>query len=223
MNPSKRKLETNNFKYLKLFLEQKKYTLKDLKCEVVLMICYTLIEHYLLVEENEATPYIDDLYTVSDVELIFETINKLQTLIYDNILTIKKIQILEMKEPKTEKELLQYKLTKPLSYFFNIGVNRLKYKLVELYGKEENVLWIPELIAITIINDLKDEGYNFQNFKFLNEIDFESIFNIYNKTNILMKKKKGDSFISKENKTIIDNMQNISNSMVISLINSKYK
>jgi hypothetical protein len=69
---------------------------------------------------------------------------------------------------KSQKDLIQFKLTEPLSYFYTIGVNTLKSKIIEQNGTGENILWIPELIAITLINDLKNEGYYFNKFSFIN-------------------------------------------------------
>ena len=39
--------DTEKQKYLKYYLIEKGYTLKDLKCEVILMICDMLIDNYI--------------------------------------------------------------------------------------------------------------------------------------------------------------------------------
>ena len=54
------------------------------------------------------------------------------------------------------------------------------------------------------------------------QCDLEKIFSIYNKTNILIKKRDNISFLSKE-KTIIDNMMDVAEEIVDKLIKSKYK
>lgn len=84
-------------------------------------------------------------------------------------------------------------------------------------------MWIPELIAITLIQDMIEEGYLFTKFPFLEEIDFTRLFNIYIKTNSKLKQTESIGLFSKENKTIISKMQNVSMGVAKTLIDSKYK
>lgn len=222
-NKKNKILQNDKFKYFKLLLNQKGYTIKDLKCEVSLMICHMLIENYLTAEKEGNSSMVMEEFQDSDKKLIFVMMQELQNSIYNNILTIEKIKIISMNKNKSQKNLIQYKLTEPLSHFYNLGINSLKSKILEQNEKGINILWIPELIAITLINDLENEGYSYKKFTFIDEFDFDRLFRVYNNTNILLKRKEGKQLISLENQTIINKMQNVSNHIAASIISSKYK
>ena len=87
---------------------------------------------------------------------------------------------------------------------------------------EDKIKWIPDLICISIIQEMIEKNYYFNKFTFIDNYNFDEIFSIYNRTNILIKKRDNISFLSKE-KTIIDNMMDVSSEVVDRLINSKYK
>ena len=75
---------------------------------------------------------------------------------------------------------------------------------------------------IYLIQDMKEKDYPFNKFTFLDKYDLDNLFVIYQKTNIILKKKNKISMIS-QGKTIIDIMANISYDVVEKLVNSKYK
>lgn len=64
-------------KYLKIYLHQRNYTLKDLKCEIVLMICDMLIENYLYVEDTANAELISD-FTSDERNTIYNTMKDLK-------------------------------------------------------------------------------------------------------------------------------------------------
>ena len=77
-------------KYLTQYLIRKAYTLKDLKCEIILMVCDMLIENYLIDEDN--SDVLMSGITQAERSIVNETMRNLQIDIHQNILTINKIQ-----------------------------------------------------------------------------------------------------------------------------------
>ena len=222
MKKINRSNKNDKMKYLKVLLSQKGFTLKDLKCEAALMICSMLIDNYLIIEEEGKSSSVIKDVTTNDVKVIHEMMKNLQASLYENVLSTKELQVIIDNKSKSQKSLIKYKLIEPLAYFYNKGVNRLKSKIIEQNGSAEKILWIPELIAITLIQDMKEEGYKFTKFPFIEEIDFTRLFTIYIKTNSKLKEIESIELFSKKEKTIISKMQNVSNSIASALINCKY-
>jgi hypothetical protein len=225
MTISKRNTNNQRQHFLKLLLLSKKYTIKDLKCEVILLMCDMLIENYLEAEKQNKIKLILEDFTESDSNIIKNTLEDLQKEIKNNTIPISSIQYLINNYNKSENDLIKAKLLEPISYFYNIGINSLKSKMLSQNEEKNNLQWIPDLICIHLILDMELENYHFSKFDFLKKFDFEKLITIYQKTNIKLKEKNGISLFSKDkNKiTIINKMQNISSTVVKSLINSKYK
>lgn len=209
-------------KYLKTYLLQKRFTLKDLKCEVILIMCDMLIDNYLNAEENgESEELIENLST-NEKNLIFNNMKSLQKNIQESILTIDKIQYIINNQQKDRKSLLKAKLIDSSHYFYNLCAEKLKSSIIAKTNDTESLKWIPDLIVILLIQDMKEIGYSFNKFKFIDEYDLDKLFSIYLNTNILLKKKNKITLFSKE-KTIINIMENVSLDIVEELIKSKYK
>jgi hypothetical protein len=227
MAKTKTKRNSNNQRqhFLKLLLLSKKYTIKDLKCEVILLMCDMLIENYLEAEKQNKIKLILEDFTESDSNIIKNNLEDLQNEIRTHCIPISSIQYLINNYNRSEDDLIRAKLSEPISYFYNIAVNSLKSKMLSQNEEKNNLQWIPDLICIHLILDMELENYYFSKFDFLKKFDFEKLILIYQKTNIKLKEKDGISLFSKDkNKiTIINKMQNISSTVVKSLINSKYK
>lgn len=209
-------------KYLTTYLLQKRFTLKDLKCEVILMICDMLIDNYLKSEDNGKSEKLVEELTSIEKKLVYTNMKKLQEDIQKNILTIDKIQYIVDNQLKDKNSLLEARLIDSSFYFYNLCASKLKSSIILKTSNEEDLKWIPDLIAILLIQDMKDKGYSFNKFFFLEEYDFDRLFNVYRNTNILLKKKNNITLFSKE-KTIINIMESVSFEIVEELINSKYK
>lgn len=225
MAKAKRIINNQRQHFLKLLLLSKRYTIKDLKCEVILLICDMLIENYLDSEKQNKTKLILEDFTETDSNIIKNTLEELQNEIRTHCVPISSIQYLINNYDKSERDLIKAKLSEPISYFYNIGINSLKSKMLSQNEEKNNLQWIPDLICIHLILDMELEDYYFSKFDFLKKFDFEELIKIYQKTNIKLKEKDGISLFSREqNKiTIINKMQNISSTVVKSLINSKYR
>tara|TARA_B100001063_G_scaffold240444_1_gene265482 strand:- start:2548 stop:3228 length:681 start_codon:yes stop_codon:yes gene_type:complete len=225
---SKKKLpktKSNNIqkqKYLKTYLLQKRYTLKDLKCEVILMICDMLIDNYIKAEDDGKNEKLIEELTATEKILIYTNMKNLQEDIQKNILTIDKIQYIIDNQSKDKNSLIEAKLIDSCHYFYNLCATKLKSAIISRTNNENELKWIPDLIAILLIQDMKEKGYSFNKFKFIEEYDFDRLFSVYMKTNILLKQKNKISLFSKE-KTIINIMESVSYEIVKELINSKYR
>ncbi len=219
------KIKSNNIekqKYLTQYLLQRSYTLKDLKCEVILMVCDMLIENYILSDDNETSEVLIDSFNQEEQSIINETMKDLQKDIHESILTIDRIQIIIDSYHKDKNSLYKAKLVAGVQYFYNLCVNHMQHLVIVNSVDENKIKWIPDLLCIYLIQDMKEKGYSFDKFTFLNKYDFENLFVIYQKTNIVLKKKDQISMIAKE-KTIIDIMASVSYDVIEKLVNSKYK
>ncbi|MBU3015608.1 hypothetical protein KO488_12635 [Poseidonibacter lekithochrous] len=209
-------------KYLKTYLLQKRFTLKDLKCEVILIMCDMLIDNYLNAEESGESEELIENLSINEKNLIFNNMKSLQKDIQKSILTIDKIQYIINNQQKDKKSLSKAKLIDSSHYFYNLCAEKLKFSIIAKTNDTESLKWIPDLIVILLIQDMKERGYSFNKFKFIDEYDLDKLFSIYLNTNILLKKKNKITLFSKE-KTIINIMENVSLDIVEELIKSKYK
>ena len=214
--------DTEKQKYLKYYLIEKGYTLKDLKCEVILMICDMLIDNYIKSEYDCNNELLLDNIALSDRDLVLNTSKELQKDIQYNILTIDKIQAIINSQNNDINRLYQARLVDCVQYFYNLCVNHLQHLVISNSADEDRIKWIPDLLCIYLIQDMKEKDYPFNKFTFLDKYDLDNLFVIYQKTNIILKKKNKISMIS-QGKTIIDIMANISYDVVEKLVNSKYK
>ena len=114
-------------KYLKTYLHQRNYTLKDLKCEIVLMICDMLIENYLYVEDTANAEELISDFTSDERNTIYNTMKDLKKDIQENILTIDKVQNIINNQIKNPNNLTQSKLLICLYYFYNLCADALIY------------------------------------------------------------------------------------------------
>lgn len=219
------KIKSNNIqkqKYLIKYLIQKDYTLKDLKCEIILLVCDMLIDNYLI-EENDCNREISmDYFTNSERNLIYQTMKDLQNDIHQNILTIDKIQEIINSHYKNKNSLNHARLVDSVQYFYNSCVNNIQSLLILNSINKNEIKWIPDLLCIYLIQDMKERDYFFDKFLFLDSYNFDNLFLIYQKTNSILKNSTTIS-ISTERKTIINCMENISYKVVERLLNIKYR
>jgi hypothetical protein len=111
----------------------------------------------------------------------------------------------------------------------NIQPMRAYYKfLTSIFSSklEKGSYWIPELLAFSLIYNYKKEfGKSFGSYDFIDNFPVEKILDIYNKNNIAVKKE----LATKENKstweikTSLDQMYDISESMINKYINYNFK
>jgi hypothetical protein len=181
-----------------------------------------LIENYLYVEDNMPSQDLESEFTSDERIIIYTTMKDLRKDIQENILTIDKIQNIMTLQNENMNTLNKARLTDSTYYFYNICINYLEFLITSNSVDKNNKMWIPDLICIYLIQDMKENTYSFSKFTFLDKYDFDSLFRIYEKINIDLKKTHKISIFSKE-KTRIDIMANISYEIVSKLITTKYK
>lgn len=221
VNKIKKTSPTNTKQYyLKQYLIQRNFTLKDLKCEVILMLIDMLIDNYLHSEDTQSTEQLID-FTPSQKGLIYQTLKDLQEDIQYNVVVIDKLQNIIDNCNVSQQTLTKARLVDSLSFYYNTAAATLKHSLEKRTG-EEKPKWIPELIALSLTFDMKEKGYPFTKFSFLEKYDLEGLMEIYIKTNSILKKMEGITISSKE-RTIINVMQDVSLEVVNKIIDTKYK
>ena len=217
-----------NRNYLGLYLAHRGFTIKDLKAESALILCYDLFSDFLsenientifLLEDKKETDYIK-----SKVKELHEYLGS------GTIIPSVSIQAMidhASDNPEDKNMLHKARTIQPTYYFYNILVNSFKTRIEHFFEKEENKMYIPELLAFHIIGEMKEKGYNFKKFPFIENYDFLPIFKIYEDTNRALKQQKNlPRFKKKTNLkelTLITKMQMISITMVEKLISTKYK
>ena len=221
----KKKISTklNKQYYLKLYLQQRTQTIKDLKCEVILMFCGMLITEYIKIESTENGEFlIDDYSPFEDKKYILNILKELDSHITKNCFTIERIIEILINQNQNEETLLKANLIEPLYFYYNTCVNAIKSTILKKNNLNDNIQWMPDLICFTLINDMLENNYTFNKFKFIKNYDFQNILTIYSDADIIIKKREGISFLSKQ-PTIISEMMNISFEIVNKLINTNYK
>jgi hypothetical protein len=199
-------------KQLDLVLKEcESINLRKLKLDTLLIIVNHLLSDYqkmqLPKDEN-------------DTKIILSHIRNLKEYLDNNIITPKTMIYIFQNENKS---LLLKKIST------NIQPMRAYYKfLTSIFSSklEKGSYWIPELLAFSLIYNYKKEfGKSFGSYDFIDNFPVEKILDIYNKNNIAVKKE----LATKENKstweikTSLDQMYDISESMINKYINYNFK
>ncbi|MBK6547936.1 MAG: hypothetical protein IPG15_05775 [Arcobacter sp.] len=147
-----------------------------------------LIDNFIKSEEKGDNELLLENIAFSDRGLVLSTLKDLQKDIQENILTIDKVQNIINNQIKNPNNLTQSKLLICLYYFYNLCADALKYSILKR-NNEDKIKWIPDLICISIIQEMIEKNYYFNKFTFIDNYNFDEIFSIYNRTNILIKKR----------------------------------
>ena len=219
MSPRIKGLSKSN---LELYLKSKGYTVKDLKAEATLIFCLNLINEYIKAELTETSKYSNE-YNVSyeDRIVIFSSMLELRDYLITVVLSADKLQeILQCKDTKVDK--MKARLIEPQSYFYNVIARKFHSKLNSLFD-DENKYYIPEQLVVYAIIDMKEKGYGFNRFKFVNDYDFTNILEMFSSVNIALRKTNSIGFRTPiKEQTIISKMQFLSLHITDELIKSKY-
>lgn len=215
-------MRINNIKSnLQFYLMTTGKTLKDLKVEVILIFCLKLIHEYIQGEDDKLDFGYNCYMTKEEQKLIYIKIKELETHLLNQIFTIE--EIYRIIDDKSSKEsLIKAILMEPRLYFYDILVKRFISKM-NLFSNNGTKHYIPELLALYLIIDIKEKGYSFKEFRFIKDFDFLSLIEIYNKINIQIKRinniKLNTPLI---NQTTINKMQHLSLYLIGVLEEVKY-
>lgn len=190
------------------------------------MMCHNLIFQYLESENNQKNVKVLDSNNNNEdsIKVIQYKMTELYKYLSTVIISIESINSIMNSVVLTNKESVhKAKLIEPLAYFYNFLAKSFTNKIKTLFAKDEKIHWIPDLIAVYLIIDMKEKGYDFKKFPFINNYDFSLLLNIYNKTNLELKKTNDIKLTTPiKNNTIIVKMQNLASTMTDKLINTKY-
>lgn len=220
---NKKMLSKNN---LELALISRAMDLKDIKCEVVLIMCKDLVQKYL--KSNDEGKLVnlreDGKENTLTNNIILNEMKRLEELFKDSVLSADNLQIIMSTQHSSSTNKIKARLVEPTAFFYNILSRSFIAKMKELQKNEEKLSWIPDQLAVFLILDMIEKGYTFKKFSFIQKYDFSTILSIYTKNNIELKKELGVSLFSpKEKQTIITKMQMLSSHIIEKLVSSKYK
>lgn len=206
--------------YLKPLLLEKKYTLNDLKAEVVLMLVENFIGYYIYSEETGQSKNIFDdtkFEELGEEDKII--LNRLKTLreqiINSGILTIEKLN-----NEILNKSLFLQMSYSPYTILYNAGIEILIKKKEELFTtEEEKVVWLPDVLSIFLILDAKEKDIDFSKFPFIEKDDFVDLITFFKETDAELK--RINSCVGYRNPSVVAKTLKISNSIVEKIVSIK--
>jgi len=206
-------------------IKYKNYTVRNVKEEAALVLVHHLFEQYINEIENKNNKIFIEKLSAENKKYIFNATKEIFSYLDKKIISADIMDNILGLSIKEKKYIQQAALLEPIAYFYDILTTSYKNNL-KLLKKDENgdLYWLPELLAFSIVLDLKEKGYNFIKFKFIQEFDFGKIMNIYNKISINYTREifpNKNLFIAHKCSPI-KAIQDISINMTNALYNSKY-
>lgn len=212
--------------HLKLLFKNKGYeSFNELKAEIVLVMIENFINHYIHSEENgksrdifDDTPYEANTSDERADRLIFNRLKKLrEDILNSNILTITELNNRYNKSSFYERTLLT-----PYTVMYNVGINALLKAKKELFSKDEQNVWLPDVLSIYMIIDSKALDIPFEKYPFIHNDTFDDIVDIFMRIN--SKFREMDKTVSLyKNPTIVMKTGKMSSRVCNAINNIKYK
>ncbi|AXX90390.1 hypothetical protein CKA55_11900 [Arcobacter suis] len=215
-------MRINNIKSnLQFYLMTTGKTLKDLKVEVILIFCLKLIREYIQSEDNKIDFGYSCYMTNEEQNLIYTKLKELESSLLKHIFTIEEIYKIII-DKSSKESIIKAIVMEPRLYFYDVIVKRFISKM-NLFSDNGKNYYIPEMLALYLIIDMKEKGYSFKDFRFIEEFDFLNLIEIYNKINLQIKK-MNDIKINTPlmNQTTISKMQHLSLYLTNVLAEAKY-
>lgn len=198
--------------HLRVILNEKGYEINDLKAEAVLMMFENFVKHYIEGEERGNSKLIlENEDSKGKNSYILERLKTVRS----KLLKEAKIFTLDTLTREISKSLLMASKYSPYTLLYNLGVQTYLKERERLFKGEQNLMWIPDVLAVYLIVDAKENGISFDKFPIIHNEDFEDILSIFAKTNIELKK------LTNEKKTIITKTSSISATMISRIVNAK--
>lgn len=196
-------------------------TLKDLKVQVLLIFCLKLIREYTQTEDNKISSGYSDYMSNKEENLIYTKMKELENYLLKRVYTIEEIHNI-MNDKSSKESITKAILLEPTTYFYEIVVKRFISKMNSLSGDGKKY-YIPELLALYLMIDMREKGYGLKELSFIEEFDFLNFIEIYNKVNIEVKRTNNIKMITPLiNQTTISKMQHLSLYLTEILIEAKY-
>lgn len=228
-------------KKLKWLLISKGYTEQDLRIEALLCFCERILKSFLYSDIKRNTSLIsdtihsDDLKNISesdksshkvDFDMIAE-LRDIHSVLENNILTSNSLEQIFKSAKENKQYPVHVSMLEPYLFYYNYIMNVFNTEIKKMCPHSDNKTWIPELLAINIIHIMQHEKeLSFRKFPFIANYDFRHFFEIYNRTNLIIKKHKiiqNDGHLGlKDVSTLITMMEDMSLCLVNSVLRNKY-
>ncbi|KAB7891341.1 hypothetical protein [Poseidonibacter ostreae] len=227
------KLKQEKTLLLKSVLLTRNHSIYDFKTEVSLMLVLNLIQEYIDVEESGKTEQLIEIKAKNKDEkrkhelFILEECYKLREYLEANIFTFNQLEKVLADAKSKNHYPINVRCLDVYIDCYNSMANTLKLELEKVKDLDKNrTLWIPDLIAFSILQGLKREkNYSFAKWEAIRDYDLDRIFEIYNRNNILLKKfqqRNDDSKRLFSFSTTITKMETVSSILVESISAYKY-
>lgn len=205
----------------------KNCSVKNIKEEAALVAVHNLLGQYInAIEKGIDKPLISNP-DQSDEKYILELTKDIHSYLSEEILSAHIIDNIMLSANKNAAWQRKVSLIEPIAYFYDILTRTYLSKTYILKkDKDGNQFWMPELLAFSIICDLKEENYNFNKFEYIQNLELSKVMDIYNNLSIKISrasKNEDESFFKLQKNSPIKAIQEISLFMVNKLIDTKYK
>ena len=224
-------MKTNKKRILNNLLKSKRITHKELKEEVILMVCEDLLKSFIkneisnlnidIVSDKKMSNSKDNYQEINTIKLKDEII-VLHKIIEENIITLDKLEnILKFSSIKNIRDILN-----PYIFYYNVLMKYMKQELTNIQNNENKKLWLPDYLALNLIYFCKNEfDILFKKYSGLSKYNFEIIVNVYRKKSLEMKlseKDKTRKRIWNSNKTSINDMEDVAENILKLFTKSNY-
>ncbi|AXH16371.1 hypothetical protein CP985_03225 [Malaciobacter mytili LMG 24559] len=201
--------------FLLLLLKQKQYTFSNLKEEVLLTFCLNLLDCYFNADLHNEKKLLPDFIDVGQRQIINNHMSILKEYLEKQVISYQTLENLIKNKNR---------LMEPYGFLYNKLAALFRNHVQNMIKKEEKFLWIPDMLVIYLISDMKEFNYKFSKFDYIRENSFEDILNIYHKTDSILKifeNKSNSKDI--EDQTVIKRMSNLSLKIIGKYNTIKYK
>lgn len=210
---------------LQLLCLQKKCTIQDVQAEAILCMTHSLIANYLYAKD-EPDKLSSDAYLLNkeDEDKIYTFMKNLFAYLNQQILTYPRMQEILDDAGKNPHATIKAKLVEPIGFFYNQLTDAMQSRLVFLYDKDGDLLYIPDMLAIMLILDFKEKAsYSFGKYDFFKDNDLNELAEIYFKHNVKIRKEQNIKLNANiQEQTNIKKMSHLSIFMIEELLKSKY-
>ena len=211
----------NNESQFKLVLKQcENINLHKLKVDTLLLVVQTLLNDFDKLDfTDESNPMLISA-SKSDITLINNSVQSLKNYLDSNIINRDTlVNLFKNPNPSSLNSRIKTNL-EPMKVYYKYITAIFSTKL------QKGSMWIPELLAFSLIyNYKKEHGKSLNLYPLIDNFPIEKILQIYNKNNLELKK----NIANKENKstwkvkTDIDEMYDVSELMIKKYINYNFK
>ena len=211
----------NKNEQLKLALQHcSSFNLKKIKADTLLLIIHALLSDYKRVDISDTSKTNNLPINSYEIEFINKSIQDLKNYLENNIVVNETLLYIFKNKNQSPVFAKISKNLEPMKVYYQYLTSLFSLKVTK--GSS----WIPELLAFGLIYYFKKEYQkSFINHPLLENFPSEKILNIYNKSNLEIKKhiSKNEQITSWKIKTNLDEMYDLSEFMIKKYLEFNYK